>query len=486
MAKNAQKTVFAKFNEEIAKKVLSKGATLPITGKILGNPTYLSQTKNKKKIGLDEFSFSGRPAKGRPRIYYSESEMNEGELVYPISEMNDFNSRLADELFFFHLFGYSIKALDYERGHKIARITFVEADENNSCDEFQITFLDLSEVRYLKISPESNFDRNLFILPTHNEEDLENVAISQEQKALLSLGENDYSILVATYVGNTEYYEINKNGGTILRTHSFLKRNGIYDSGLLKFDLSAPEQQSEKIVDYQIITDDRKAQMTANGFALSDGRISELDNKNSQIDLSEYGIFLLDQFKDEYVIANRYFDKRYLTDGRKDTSSIDQILDDVAASLNPKEIDVSTFAELEIIEFDEYLESEDSDEDMDEVGSNDISEQFGDIFSAKQQGGEIDDRVQTGKLEDKPSSTEDITPISGNTEDKDLPSSHEEIDNSQSHEETKEESKSESVESEEAATKVSEAEAVPEESKHEEAHENNEQSHGELLGSAKF
>lgn len=478
MAKNAQKTVFAKFNEEIAKKVLSKGATLPIAGKILGNPTYLSQTKNKKKIGLDKFSYSGRPAKGRPRIYYSESEMNEGELVYPISEMNDFNSRLADELFFFHLFGYSIKALDYERGHKIARITFVEADDNNSCDEFQITFLDLSEVRYLKISPESNFDRNLFILPTHNEEDLENVAISQEQKALLSLSENDYSILVATYVGDTEYYEINKNGGTILRTHSFLKRNGIYDSGLLKFDLSAPEQQSEKIVDYQIITDDKKTQMTANGFALSDGRISKLDNKNSQIDLSEYGIFLLDQFKDEYVIANRYFDKRYLTDGRKDTSSIDQILDDIATSLNPKEIDVSTFAELEIIEFDEYLESEDSEEDLDEVSSSDISEQFGDIFSAKQQGGEIEDRVQTGKLEDKPSSTEDITPISGNTEDKDLPSSHEELDNSNNLNEKSHDEEGISKEQQNNEEELSSE-------NHDEVHVENEKSHDELLG-AKF
>lgn len=425
---NANKTVFSKFNEDIAKKILSKGATLPVTGKILGNPSYLSQTKNKKKIELDKYEYSGRPSKGRPRIYYSKNEMNKGELVYPISEMNDFNSRLADELFFFHLFGYSIKTLDYERGRKIARITFIESDESHNCDEFQITFLDLSEVRYLKISAESSLDRNLFILPTKSDEDLQNVAISQEQRALLNLKEEDFSILIATYVGETEYYEINKNSGTILRTHSFLKRNGIYDNSLFKFDLS--DQQSEKIIDYQIVDNNRKAQLTANGFALFDGKISELDNKNEAVNLKDYDIFLLDQFNDEYVIANRYFNKRYLTDDKVDTSNIDQILDDIANKLDPKNIQVDTFAELEIIKFAEYLESND-----DEANENDDSSvlsesEFNDIFVGKEQG-KIDDKVQTGKLENKPDSTEAITPISGNTEDKNLPTSHEEVESSE-------------------------------------------------------
>lgn len=418
------KIVFAKFNEDLAKKVLSKGATIPVVGKILGNMSWLSQTKNKSKIGLNDYLYSGRPAKGRPRIYYSKNEMNQDDLVYPIREMNDFNTRLANELFYFHLFGYAIKDLEYERNHKIARITFIEMNDDNSCDEFSITFLDLSEVRYLKVSKEyDSTDKNLFILPMESGEDLENVAVAQEQKALLNLSSDDFSVVVATTIGKTEYYEINEHGGSIFRSHSFLKRCGEYANSIFKYDTL--DDQNSQLIDYQIFDDNRKAQLTANGFAMKDGRIVELDNQNSNLSLDDFKIYLLDQFKDEYVIANRYFEKRYLSDPSLDTSTIDQIMDDIAKDLDPKS-GLLTFAELETSKFFDFVE-EQEDESNEDAQEDDPSGRLSELFEGKTQG-EQNDKVQTGKLDDTPSSTEHITPISGKTEDKDLPESHENVE----------------------------------------------------------
>lgn len=410
------KIVFSKFNAELAKKVLSKGATLPVAGKILGNPG-ITQTKNKEKINLKDLQYSGRPAKGRPRIYYSKDEMNKDDLIYPIKEMSQFNSRLADELFYFHLFGYSIKDIEYKEHHMIARITFVERNEKDQCDEFMITFLDLSEVRYLNVSKDSIIDKNLFILPTTSEEDLENIAIAQEQKALLDLDSEDFSVVVSTIVGKKEYYEINEQKGLIFDSHSFLKHGGEYESSLWKYDKA--EDQNSQLINYQIIDDDRKAQLSANGFALKNGKISELDNKLSNLNLKDFKIFLLDQFKDEFVITDRYFDKRYLENDSIDTALIDSILDRIASELDPK-AHIQTFAELEVSMFPEFVDDQESADEED--GSEGlVSSAFSELFEGKEQ----DDRVQTGKLEHEKSSTEDITPISGNTEDKDLPQSHE-------------------------------------------------------------
>lgn len=339
----------AKFNEDIARRVLSKGATLPTANKILGNYKFLSQTKNKARFGLDKFQFAGRPTKGKPRVYYSESEIQDGELVYPIAEMNNFNQRLANELHYFRLFGFAVKDLNYEPGKKIARVDFIQMDPFG---EFQITFFDLSDARYLRVSSDSSTDRNLFVLPQTGSDDTETIAISKEQDALLKLNPDLFSVVVATILSGDEYYELNLPGSHIFKTHSFLKRNGIYNMGLLKYD-NIPD--SEQFTDYQIFEDDKQEQLDTNGFYIKDGRISEFSQENQNLVLSEFNMYVLDQFDKNFVLANRYFGDLYSTDPQLQFSQVDELIDDITR----EEFGKASFSEFEQSLFDEFKDKND-------------------------------------------------------------------------------------------------------------------------------
>ena len=387
---------FSEYNKDFAKRILSKGATIPVACKILGN-NRLSQSKTKKELGLDQFMYAGRPSRGRARIFYSQDEMDENDVVYPINEMNNFNSRLADELKYFHLFGYSIQNIEYEKHHRIARLSLVaftgDSDENAKCEEFPLTFIDLSEIRYLQISKDSEKDRNIFVLPSPTKEDLDSIAVAQEQEALLKLPLEEFCVVVATNVAGKEYYELNEKSGKIFDSHSFLKRGGEYEQRLLKYELD----ESDSNADLGILLNDEIAQSKANGFSIRDGRIKELNEDNNEIKLSDYYDWLNDHFKDEFVIASRYFDRRYLPE--TDTAMTDSIIDHIAATISDKELVADTFAEFEFNAFSAYLdylnENEDKEEEDEDEGlpGGIEKEKFDKLFSGKTQS--LDEREAT-------------------------------------------------------------------------------------------
>ena len=373
------KITFAKFNEDIARKVLSKGATLPVANKILGNQKYLVQTKNKIRFGLDDFQFAGRPMRGRTRMYYSKDEILEDELIYPIAEMNDFNMRLGNELHYFRLFGYSIKDINYEPGKKIARVKFVQEDKIS----FEIAFLDLSDARHLHLGKGPDADRNLFILPQSKfTDDTELVALGKEQNVLLNLDMNDYMIVVASITDGQEFYETNMTSAPIFKTHSFLKKSGIFNKAL--FPDSSEAVQVEQFANHQLLEDDKNEQLMTNGFLIEDGRITQFSDENANLVVSEFDTFVLDKFENNFVMVNRYFDRRYQP---AMNFQIDEILDD----LTKKEFGTETLLEFQLNNFEEFkaANEEEEDESVDESTETDSNSNYdsavADLFNKTQE-----------------------------------------------------------------------------------------------------